>query len=186
MSTSFHENPVNILAPVWETDADLNWSETDKYTATKRKVEGQGDISPYIASTPREAKLDGIVTATTLDPVTLQPQRLVDSKAKIQALAAKRQPVLVINPMFSGWMAITEVTPSKSAADGQKLKVSISLIEIQTTTAAMAQAPAAKLKPKVKKRAATGKKGGAAKGAAPTPRQKTKALTAANALGAFR
>jgi hypothetical protein len=187
MSTSIYENPADLLAPSWETDADLNWVETDTYQPTKRKVEGIGTISDFIASMPREAELEGILTAATLDPVTLQPQRLVDLKNKIQALAAKKQVVLVINPDYEGYLAITKVQPKKSAEDGHSLKVSISFQEIERTITATAQVPASKLKPKVKRRAASGAKGGAAKGRAPTPRERTKTATVVDAVkGMFR
>lgn len=169
----------NPLAVAFACDADLNWGEVQEFPTTTRKVEGKGDISDFIASKPLVCTLDGKVTAMAIDPAPANPQKMVNEKSKLQELAKKRQVVLVLGELFNGYLGMTRVEIAKGADDGKSFNAKITFQEIETTSTGTAQVPASRLRPKVKRKAATGKKGGAAKGGRP----KTLALRAALTAG---
>lgn len=160
----------NPLAVAFACDADLNWSEVKEYPTTTRKVEGKGEISDFISSKPLIATLDGKVTAMTIEPAIPSPQKLVNVKSALQELGDKRQIVLVLGELFNGYLGITRVEIAKGADDGHSFNAKLTFMKIEQTTSATAQVPASRLRSKVKRKAATGKKGGAAKGSKPDDR----------------
>jgi hypothetical protein len=160
----------NPLAVAFSCDADLNWGEVREYPTTTRKVEGKGEIADFIARKPLLCTLDGKVTAMTIAPAPASPQKLVNEKSKLQALGDKRQIVLVVGELFNGYLGITRVEIAKGADDGKSFNAKITFTEIETTETGTAQVPASKLRSKVKRKAATGKRGGAAKGSKPDNR----------------
>ena len=178
----------NPLAVAFACDADLNWGEVLEFPTTTRKVERKGDVADFIASKPLIATLDGKVTAMTIAPALPSPQKLVNEKSALQALARKRQVVLVIGELFNGYLGITRVEIAKGADDGKSFNAKITFKEIETTTTGTAQVPASKLRGKVKRKAATGKKGGAAKGSKPasTALPSTLGLKTAKFFGLFK
>lgn len=175
----------NPLAVAFACDADLNWGNVLEFPTTTRKVEGKGDTADFISSKPELATLDGVVTAMTIEPAIPSPQKLANEVSRLKELAKKRQIVLVIGELFNGYLGITRVEIGKAVDDGHSFNAKITFTEIETTTTGTAQVPASKLKSKVKRKAAAGKRGGAAKGSKPaTPR--TKFLQAFQAFGFFR
>jgi hypothetical protein len=174
MATEFYEIDKPFVV-AFALDADLNFAEVDAYQTTKRKVEGQGNIADHIASEPLTATVEGLVTAMNLDPLSAAGggEKLVTARDTIKALAAKKQPLLVINDLFAEYMAITRVEGVQSADGGKALRLRIALGQIEQTTVGTAQVPASRLRAKVKRRAAAGKKGGAAKGSKPDNRTLT-------------
>lgn len=156
----------NPLAVAFACDADLNWSEVAEYPTTSRKVEGQGAINDFISSKPLIATLEGKITAMTIAPAAASPQKLVNEKSKLQALADKRQIVLVLGELFSGYLGITRVEISKGTDNGYSFDAKMTFTRIQQTTTGTAQIPASRLRAKVKRKG-PGKKGGAAKGSKP-------------------
>lgn len=151
----------------FEVDADLTWVEMSAYQITKRQVEGQGEISDYIASTPKRASLEGMITAMALLGATATPQKLTQARDSLQALADARQPVLVLSNLYAGYLGIEQFEVTQSVDVGIGIKVSIQFVEIRTTAVGTAQVPASKLRPKVKRRGGTGRRGGAAQGSRP-------------------
>ena len=182
MPTAIYEGG-NIFAPAFAFDADLQWGETLGYQVTKRKVEGKGEISDYIASDPEIARVTGKVTAMTVEPALPESEKLVSAKERLKQLAQKKSIVLVLSELTAQYLAINRVEFSKGVADGYSFQATIGFIEIETTTVATTQIPASRLRAKVKRRAATGKKGGAAKGSTPTGKSKTLALQLVQKFG---
>lgn len=176
-------DPQNVFAVAFSVDADLNWGEVHAFETTNRKVEGKGSIADFIASRPMTATLEGVVTAMTVGDALPKPQKLVNARDDLIQLADKKQLVLVLNEMFAGYLAITSAEPSKSVDRGKALGIRIAFKRIETTTAATAQVPASKLKAKIKRVGAKGKKGGAAKGSTPSAADKSKLLQGAQGLG---
>jgi hypothetical protein len=162
-------------------DADLTWGETNAFQVTRRKVEGSGTIADFVASLPKSASLDGRITAMAVGDALPDPAKLSNARDALNELADKRQPVLVLNNLFAGYMAIERAEVSLSADGGKAIMVRINLTRIDTTTVGTAQVPASKLRSKVKRKAAAGKKGGAAKGSDPDNR--TLSLKLVNYLG---
>lgn len=157
----------NPLAVAFAFDADLNWTETHEYETTDRKVEGKGSIADFIASKPLQATVEGKVTAMNIEPAIPTPQKLVNTRDALEQLIAKKQIVLVLNDLFAGYMGMTRAEIIKSVDGGQSITARIGFKRIEQTIAATAQVPASKLRAKVKRKAAAGKKGGAAKGGKP-------------------
>ncbi len=176
----------NPFAPAFRFDADMQWTNTLGFEVTKRKVEAKGTTSDYIASLPEEATVEGKVTAMTVSPALPDPQKLVNTSDGLKALAAKKQPVLVLSEIYEGYMAITRVEITKSTEDGHALTIRVQLSVIEQTTAATTEVPASKLRSKVKRKGGTGKKGGAAKGSKPSGPDKTATLQVVNAFGYLR
>jgi hypothetical protein len=179
-------DPENIFEVAFRFDADMQWTNTLGFEVTKRKVEQKGTIADYIASLPETATVEGKVTAMTVSPALADPQKLVNTSDGLKALAAKKQIVLVLSEIYEGFMAITNIDITKSVEDGHAITCRIGLTRIEQTTAATTQVPASKLRNKVKRKGAPGKKGGAAKGSKPSGPDKTAALNAAQAFGFFR
>lgn len=169
----------NPFAPAFALDADSSWSEIIPFEATNKKVEGKGTVADFIAARPRQATIEGIVTAMTVAPALPDPQKLVNASDRLKQLAEKKQLVLVLSELFAGYMAIERVEISKAVGDGHSFKARITFKRIELTTVGTAQVPASKLKSKVKRRAATGKKGGSAQGSRP----KTAALRGVLGVG---
>lgn len=182
MPTELYD-PQNVFAVAFSVDADINWGEVHAYETTNRKVEGSGSIADFIASRPMTATLEGVVTAMAVGDLPASPQKLVNARDDLIQLADKRQPVLVLNDLFAGYLAITSAEPSKSVDGGKALSIRIAFKRIETTTTATAQVPASKLKAKIKRVGGKGKKGGAAKGSTPSEADKSKLLRGAQGLG---
>lgn len=181
MPTEIYED--NAFKPSFKFDADLQATETAEYQTTERKVEGKGTISDYIASKPDRYSVEGIVTAMTVDPDLPEAEKLVNAKNRLKQLAAQKKIVLVLTELDAVYLAINRVEISKGVSDGHSFKARVGFIEIETTTVGTAQIPASRLRTKVKRRAATGKKGGAAKPSAPKGKDKTLALGIVNFFG---
>jgi hypothetical protein len=184
MPTEIYED--NAFVPSFKVDADLQSTETMEFDTTSRKVEGKGIIANYIASKPDRYSVEGVVTAMTVDPDPPEAEKLVNAKTRLKQLAAKKKIVLVLTEMDAVYLAINRVEIAKGVSDGYSFKARIGFIEIETTTVGTTQIPASRLRAKVKKRAATGKKGGAAKPSAPGGKDKTVTLQALNVIGFLR
>lgn len=166
MATEFYEvNKPFVVA--FSVDADLNWGEINPFQITKRKVEGSGSIADFIASLPKTANVEGVVTAMNLPGATPDPQKLTNARDALNEIADKRQPVLVLSNLYAGYMGIERTEVSQSVDGGKAITVRISLTRIETTTVGTAEVPASRLRAKVKKKGGKGKKGGAAKGSEP-------------------
>jgi len=170
MATELYR-PDSPFDPVFSVDADLVWTDTLAYQVSKRAVEGVGEIADFIAATPRRASLEGTITAMTLAGASVQPQKLTAARDALEQLADQRQPVLVVSNLYTGYLAIERAEVTQSADGGMAIVVRISFVQIKTTETGTAQVPASKLRAKVKRRGATGKKGGSPQGA--TPEDKT-------------
>jgi hypothetical protein len=166
-------DPQNVFNVAFKVDADINWGEVHAFETTNRKVEGKGTIADFIASRPMTATLEGVVTAMAVGDTPASPQKLVNARDDLIQLANKKQPVLVLNDQFAGYLAITSAEPSVSVDRGKALGVRIAFKQIETTTTATAQVPASKLKAKIKRVGGAGKKGGAAKGSTPSEADKS-------------
>jgi hypothetical protein len=168
MPTEFFEVDKPFVV-AFAMDADLNFTEIDAYQTTKRKVEGKGTISDFVASQPLTATVEGKITAMNLDPLSGAggTEKLSTARDNIKALAAKAQPVIVINDTFAEYMVITRVERVESADGGKAINLRIALEQLEQTTVGTAQVPASRLRAKVKRKAGAGKKGGAAKGSKP-------------------
>jgi hypothetical protein len=167
MPTEFFEvdNPFVVAFAV---DADLKFGETWQKEVTKRKIENSGTVSDFIADTPDTASLDGLVTAMAVNPLVPAVNKLTTKRDELKQLIDKNQVVLVLNDRFADYMAITRADVSESADEGKALRVSLALQKMELVTTGTTQVPASRLRSKVKRKAAAGKKGGAAKGSQPT------------------
>jgi hypothetical protein len=159
MPTELYD-PNNVFAPAFAFDADLQWAEVHEYELAKRKVEGKGTISDFIASKPESATLEGRVTAMTVDPAPADPNKLVNVRDALVALAAKKADVLVVSELYVGTLVISRAEISKGVSDGHSWNGKISLGKIETTTPGTATVPASRLRAKVKKRAGPPATGG--------------------------
>jgi hypothetical protein len=181
MATEFYnaDDPFNVAFAV---DADLVWGETQPFQITKRKVEGSGSIADFIASLPRTANVEGRITAMNLPGATPDPQKLSNARDALQALADKCQPVLVLSGIYAGYLGIERTEVNISVDGGKALTARVNLTRIETTEVGTANVPASKLRAKVKRKAAAGKKGGAAKGSKP-PDNRTLSAKLVDGLG---
>ncbi len=171
----------NIFAPAFKLDADLVWTEVDEFELPARKIESKGTVNDYIAQgKPLQANVEGIVTAMTVDPDLPEADKLNNAKDRLQVLARKREIVLVLSELYAGYLGISRVEIVKGVDDGHSLQARIAFGLIETTVTATAQIPASKLRAKVKRVAATGKKGGAAKPSTPTDASKSVLLKVAD------
>lgn len=166
MATEFYQVDKPFVV-AFAVDADLNWGEVNPFQITKRKVEGSGTIADFIASLPKTASVEGMVTAMNLPGAVTDPQKMTNARDALQELADKRQPVLVLSNLFAGYMGIERTEVSLSADGGKAITVRVNLTKIETTTVGTTEVPASKLRSKVKKKGGAGKKGGAAKGSKP-------------------
>ncbi len=158
----------NPLAVAFACDVDLNWGNVLEFPTTTRKVEGKGDIADFISSKPEIATLDGKVTAMTIEPALPSPQKLANEVSRLKELGKKKQIVLVLGELFSGYLGITRVEIGKGSEDGYSFNAKITFMEIETTATGTADVPASKLRSKVGRKGGKGKKGGAAKGSKPS------------------
>jgi hypothetical protein len=181
MPTELYE-ATNVFAPAFAFDADSQWTKIIPFETTNKRVEGKGTVADFIASRPKQATIEGLVTAMTIAPALPDPQKLVNMSDRLEQLADKQQLVLVLSELFAGYMAIDRAEISKGTEDGYSFRARITLKRIELTTVGTAQVPASKLKAKVKRRGASGKKGGSAQGGIP----KTLALRSALGLGLGR
>jgi len=183
MPTELYED--GKFEPSFKFDADLQWTDTFGFQVTKRRVEGKGNISDFITDDPEVATVDGKVTAMTVPPDLPEPEKLAGARSRLIQLAKKMQPVLVLTELDAAYLVISRVELAKGVDDGHSLRAKVGFAEIETTTVGTVQIPASRLRAKVKRRAATGKKGGAAKGSQPSAKDKTKALQIGIGLGFF-
>ena len=169
MPTTIYTDPTSLYSPAFESDADLSWEETFEYQATDRKIEGQGEIADYISKKPKTATLSARITGYAIDPLTYSPQKLVNTRDELEALADKRQLVLVVSELFVGQLAIVGCTITKDVDDGQSFKASLKFKRLEFTSTATAAVPNAVLK-----RMLTAKKAGPAAKKAADAGQKAK------------
>ncbi len=165
MATEFFEIDKPFVV-AFALDADITWGEVNPFETTKRKVEGKGSISDFVASLPKNATVQGVITAMNLNPLVPTTQKLVSARDALEQLADKMQPVLVVNGLYAGELVITRTEVSKSADGGEAINANISLERIETTTVGTANVPASRLRSKIKRKKNKG--GGAAKGSKPT------------------
>jgi hypothetical protein len=154
-------------------DADLNWGEVWQKEVTKRKIEGSGTVSDFIADTPDTASLEGIVTAMSTNPLVPEVNKLATKRDELKQLIDKNQVVLVLNDTFAGYMAMTRAEPTKTVDGGQALRVNLTFEKLELVTTGTTQVPASRLRAKVKRKAAAGKKGGASKGSQPSTKDRS-------------
>lgn len=164
MSTAIYERPFDLFAPAFEYDGVLSRGSSHRVTPTSRKLEGEGSISDAAATEASTWNIGGTVTATSLDPVTLEPQRLANVEQKLKELVHKKQIVLVQSgDLYNFFALIASATPAQSAEDGESLRVDLQLQEMRVTAPKTTQIPPSRLRRKAKRKASTPAKGGAGK-----------------------
>ncbi len=181
MSTMILVVPPTIA---WEFDGDLRWRENHRWTPTKKRVEGRGKVSDYVAEEPWEGTVTGVVSATQIDPNTLEsnPQRqnrLQSARDTLIGIGRKRERVEISSARYTGPVVITGVSIEETAEGGKKLDITISFQEVEGTTPQTATIDASRLRKKVKKRVGAPKGGGqsfAPRTGSPAEQRKTKEI----------
>jgi hypothetical protein len=170
--------------PDFEFDATLNVSKNRTYTATKRAIENRGDVADHVYRQPFTVSTDGFVAITPISPrryriiPTNDPSVLAVMRSQLEELAEQRQLVTLVSDLYAGKVVITSLSFSNSVEDGYSLMTNISFSEIEIAKLETTVVSASRLRPKVKKRAATAggnKAADQSKNAAATSKAKLKA-----------
>ena len=164
MGTEIYETPFDFLAPSFSFDATVERGGSHRVTPSSRKIEGLGNISDSAATEASTWFVSGKVSATSLDPLTLQLQTLANAQKKLEELVKKKAIVLVVSGDFlEEFCLITSAEPRQGADDGNSMGASLQFQEMRTTKPQNVQIPASRLRRKVKRKAAAPAKGGATK-----------------------
>ncbi len=153
---------------------------------TDKPIEDGAELARFGVKQPDKYTIDGKQTPTPLDGLGTRPQRIQSAISILSALHDKLQPLTAVMGYFTAPVVLTSVNANSSPTTGELLSISNSVKEIKTVTPTAVTMPKARMKPKVKKKAAKPKKGGAQSGkptsGAALVRQKTLAKKAFQAL----
>lgn len=156
----------NPLSPTFEFDVQDGENRRDPYQWTPHAIEDGGNMADYGDPDPKQFSLSGMITATPWDqPYSLA--RVTNAYEELAKEADKCDEFHFVGLFFTGTAVIKSINGSHKAAGGDKLDVTIELETIAHPTSSTVDVPPARMKPKVKKRAPAGKKGGASSGTAP-------------------
>ena len=124
----------DIFLPAFAFDADSQWTKIIPFETTNNKVEGKGSNADFIAARPKQATIEGLVTAMTVGTDLPDPQKLVNMSDRLEQLADKQQLVLVLSELFAGYMGIDRAEISKGVEDGRSFRARVTLKRIEKTT----------------------------------------------------
>lgn len=144
---------------IWEVDCEQSESREASVQWTDKPLEEGANAARYGVTQPEKITIEGIVTAWPfgqrgdVQRITTKEQALID-------LMYRKQPVSVVAGYRSSFVVIEGVKSQSQAGDAEQVPFSIQMKTVKIVRPEVTKMPPARIKPKPRKRAATGAKGG--------------------------
>jgi len=146
-------------AVLFTFDCELGEDFSAPYQWTDKPIESGASVAKFGVSKPKLFNFEGMITASPFD-TGYDPTRIGDQVSLLVSIADKKQPVKVSGAHWAPVVVIGRVGGGRRKGDAEQIPLKVDCKTITIAKVKTVDIPPARMKPKKKKRAPKGKKGG--------------------------